>query len=95
MKQEIEIEGLPEGWKAAAYRQPYAGDYYLRSGEVTQTLRDLDDGYLIVQKIQPRRIVLEETDQDKIISTEQVFKFNDNDTRVSIHSKKIWREVKE
>jgi len=61
--QTIEVEGLPEGWKAVAFRKPLENERYInRLGDVDMCT----GGYanvpvLIVEKIQPRRIVLEET----------------------------------
>lgn len=61
-KYTIEIEGLPEGWEAVAYRVPHSGDMYLRDrGIICQSDGSNTLQYLIVQKTKPRRIVLEET----------------------------------
>lgn len=72
MKHEIEIEGLPEGWRAVAYRIALRGvDHVLRNGKVTiyNGFSD-DENLLIVEKIMPHRIVLEETGRWHINSTE-------------------------
>ena len=61
MKHEIEIQDLPEGWEAVAYRTPDAGEYYLGSSGVKLCESSFDTVWLIVRKKQPRRIVLEET----------------------------------
>ena len=61
MKHEIEIPDLPEGWDAVAYRTPDAGEYYLGSSGVKLCESSFDTVWLIVRKKQPRRIVLEET----------------------------------
>ena len=59
----IEIEGLPEGWKAVAYRVPTNGEtcWHQNFGIYTATV-SLTQCF-IVEKIQPHRIVLEETDE--------------------------------
>lgn len=97
MKYEIEIEGLPEGWEPVAYRHIRPDDeHVLIEGEI-RAASNVNNLYeqLIVKKKQPRRIVLEETDEDNIK--------NDNSwcsqhfTRGLILTKqpKRWREVKE
>lgn len=66
MKHEIAIEGLPEGRRAVAYRIALCGvDHVLRNGKVTiyNGFSD-DENLLIVEKIPPRRIVLEETEKN-------------------------------
>lgn len=98
-KHNIEIPDLPDGWRAVAYRSPYAGDYYLRSGEIVQALRDIDDGYLIVEKIQPRRIVFEETEEYRIPYIGEHYRRGLVDSKIEYCSNKIdfavkiWREV--
>jgi len=91
MKQEIEIEGLPEGWKAVAYRCPLKGENYLSSDGVQVAQYNFGNSWVIVEKIQPRRIVLEETEEDAatthFIRSDNVF--------LNIESDKIWKEVKE
>lgn len=76
----IEIEGLPEGWDAVAYRIPKRGEQILDdSGIITATSAYIGAPWLIVKKKQPRRIVLEETDFEFDYEFDGVF----------------WREVKE
>ena len=60
----IEIEGLPEGWKAVAYRVPTNGEtcWHQNFGIYTATV-SLTQCF-IVEKIKPRRIVLEEDIND-------------------------------
>lgn len=66
MKHEIEIEGLPEGWRAVAWRRLKNGDHYLNDkGEIVRN-EALIIFALIVEKIKPRRIVLEETGEFRI-----------------------------
>ena len=63
----IEVEGLPEGWKAVAYRVPTNGEtcWHQSFGIYTATV-SLTQCF-IVEKIQPRRIVLEETNEERRI----------------------------
>lgn len=60
----IEVEGLPEGWKAVAYRVPTNGEtcWHQNFGIYTATV-SLTQCF-IVEKIKPRRIVLEEDIND-------------------------------
>ena len=55
----IEIEGFPEGWKAVSYRCPESGDYYLENNGIVikHTGCKQKFPWIIVEKIQPRRIV--------------------------------------
>lgn len=60
-KHEIEIEGLPEGWQAVAFRVPVREkDYILLKGKIHPVTWTTYTEQLIVEKIKPRRIVLEE-----------------------------------
>lgn len=81
-QQEIEIEGLPEGWKAVSVDATGCNfDSGLKSYPV----------HLKVEKIQPRRIVLEET-EEKYLGN-QIIEIDD--IEISILTSKLWREVKE
>ncbi len=92
--QTIEVEGLPEGWKAVAHRKPLKEEYILYGDEICKPKGLMNRPWLIVEKIQPRRIVLEETEEiDKDIEAVQHFNFGN--TIININSPKIWREVKE
>lgn len=99
MKYEIDIEGLPEGYKPVAYRSPKNGEYYFYTSEIYCSDSDGNSAeYLIVEKIQPRRIVLEETTElmDIDYLYQNFIKNNDTDTaKISVQSKYVWREVKE
>jgi len=65
--QTIKVEGLPEGWKAVAYRTPANGENYLTpDGFVVVAQHDYMLAHLIVEKIQPRRIVLEQIPMDSV-----------------------------
>ena len=62
-KHEIDISGLPEGYRAVAYRIGEIDECCLdpRTGEILKLFLTTDVRVIIVEKIQPRRIVLEET----------------------------------
>jgi len=63
-KQTIKVEGLPEGWNAVAYRVPVNGENFFYDGKICNDKYQRHE-YLIVEKIQPRRIVLEETGEER------------------------------
>lgn len=67
-KHTIEIEGLPEGWEAVAFRVPDQSEYYFGRHGLDQATDEWPDrpAAIILQKIKPHRIVLEETEQDNI-----------------------------
>ena len=99
MKHEIEIEGLPEGWEPVEFRCPNDGESYIGyDGKVvTKVITSLiaNDFYgqrLIVKKKQPRRIVLEETENDSD-GRQQVFYIGS--TSFSTYSRRVWKQVKE
>ena len=58
----IEIPEVPEGWKPVAFRLPLEGeDYITIDGELVRHAVGRKSGpRLIVKKIQPRRIILED-----------------------------------
>lgn len=92
-QQTIEIEGLPEGWKAVSYRRPIGNiEYVFIDGEIRQA-KPTDGVCLIVEKIQPRRIVLEETGEvcDMMVS----YYIQTDGLSMQVSSNKIWKEVKE
>lgn len=65
MKYEINIEGLPEGWRPISYRIPIENkDYVFENGQVLLCCWPTYRNYVIVEKIQPRRIVLELTQEE-------------------------------
>ena len=75
MKHEIEIPDFPEDLEAVAYRRPKAGEYYLTPDWITvEALHDYKLSHLIVRKKQPRRIVLEETEEDAGIDSAKLWK---------------------
>ena len=72
MKQEIEIPDLPKGWKVVSYRRPGARYYYLHNGKVFSDSNQVSE-YLIVGKIKPRRIVLEEITTEDIDTNTKLY----------------------
>jgi len=63
-KHEIEIPDLPDGWRPVAYRNANTGEFVIGSGGVEQVRGSITKTitrYLIVEKIKPRRIVVEDT----------------------------------
>lgn len=96
MKHEIDIPGLPEGWRAEAYRLPIkdnniSKEFVLLDGVIKPALHvNMMVEQLIVEKIQPRRIVLEE------ISREEYYRlFHEGETQVFDMAGSHWHEVKE
>ena len=65
-KQTIEVE-VPEGWRVKEYRMPNKGDYFWHQNRVCVASSSFIDQRLIIEKIQPRRIVLEETNEERRI----------------------------
>ena len=57
----IDIPGLPDGWRAVAYRRPVFGEYYFYNDDIQQG-KTGSGQFLIVEKIKPRRIVPNRTD---------------------------------
>ena len=87
----IEIEGLPEGWKAVAYRVPKGNIEFVFIENVIRKAKPQDKKCLIIEKIQPRRIVLEET-EEKYLGCQTLYI---DGTEIMIMTNKTWREVKE
>lgn len=98
MKHGIEIEGLPEGWEPVAFRCPKDGESYVGyDGKVIISLstNDLHGPRLIVKKKQPRRIVLEETDEDNIKHNNSWCSQHFTRGLILTQQPKRWREIKE
>lgn len=100
MKQTIDIPGLPEGWRAVAYRLPKKGERCWLPGftKIMESGMNYNDvHWFIVEKIQPRRIVLEETDEDNGRDTTNQYYAQHFDTIgvVLPNKSKIWRQVKD
>lgn len=102
MKHEIEIGGLPEGWEPVAFRRALIGEMYFQAGRVNECTFGADFYRLIVKKKQPRRIVLEETDEvRKALKGDYIERIGEpgigywGHKEESNETYKIWREVKE
>jgi len=93
----IEIEGLPEGWKGVAYRVPKGNIEFVFIENVVRKAKPQDKKCLIVEKIQLRRIVLEETDEFRIPRQGEYFRRGMVDSPIEVCLKmeycavKIWR----
>ena len=90
-EQTIDVTGLPEGWKAVAYRVPKGNIEFVFIENVVREAKPQDKKCLIVEKIQPRRIVLEET-EEKYLGCQTL---HIDGTEIMIMTNKTWREVKE
>lgn len=103
MKHEIEIEGLPEGWKAVAYRRPKKSEQYFDPAKdlvITAPADYYYQAYCIVEKIPPRRIVLEETGEFRKAKPNEYYEYcggisQNNRCTDSVGEYKIWRVVEE
>lgn len=101
--QTIKVEGLPEGWKAVAYRLPQHNEFILSDEGIIQVNMGLINHkcpWLIVEKIQPRRIVLESsTEVRKAVFGDWIYNNGIieqwRSQNESQYTYRIWREVKE
>ena len=95
-KQTIEVE-VPEGWRVKEYRMPNKGDYFWHQNRVCVASSSFIDQRLIIEKIQPRRIVLVETDEFRIPRQGEYFRRGMVDSPIEVCLKmevcavKIWR----
>ena len=98
MKYEIELDGLPEGWDIKELKFTTGGIESITPGypeyESSITAAKLRC-HLIVEKIKPRRIVLEETEEFLHPAYAQESIRIDQDTKIAVESKFVWRLVKE
>lgn len=100
-KFEIEIPGLPEGWKPVAYRPMKEGEHRFDFGRVSLATSDTSAPYLIVEKIKPKRIILESTGEVRRIKEREYARYNGmfvpcmNPDHGLEYEYEIWREVKE
>lgn len=100
-KYEIELPRMPDGWKPIAFRSPKKGECFLMDdGDVEMAGNDRHSMRIIVEKIKPRRIVLEETGEfrcgkkgEYCEQTNGMIWLNINNHTTNAY--KIWREVKE
>lgn len=101
MKHEIDIPGLPEGWKAVAFRVPKYGESIIDySGDLRTVTGHYQQPRLIVEKIPPRRIVLEETGEFRKAKPNEYYEYcggisQNNRYTDSVGEYKIWRVVEE
>lgn len=86
----IDIPGLPEGWRAVAYRRPVSGEYYFYNDDIQQG-KTGSGQFLIVERIKPRRAVLEETGEDSPGNQEIYI----SGALISIKTSKLWCLVEE
>lgn len=93
-EQTIDVTGLPEGWKAVAYRVPKGNIEFVFIENVVRKAKPQDKKCLIVEKIKPRRIVLEETEEDTDPLLYQPIKIGGLCVLMLMHNK-IWRVVEE
>ena len=97
----IEIEGLPEGWKAVAYRVPTNGETCWHQSFGIYTVTVPLTQCFIVEKIKPRRIVLEETNEERRICYGEWYESQEGKLMRWPYGGKtdgkhrVWREVKE
>lgn len=96
MKHTIDIEGLPEGWEPVAFRVPHKGDSIVSYSGALQVVADVyRQPRLIIKKKQPRRIVLEETNEENhLYESGQYASFSAGEFVISGVINK-WREVKD
>lgn len=102
MKHEIEIEGLPEGWRAVAYRKALWGEWYSFEDGIVRRRECTGMQYpvLIVEQIKPRKIVLEETGEFRKAKPGEYY---EHSAGIAIHNGytdtsgeyRIWRVVEE
>lgn len=101
MKYEIEIPGLPAGWRAIAFRAPNYGEHFIcLDGKISICYSVQNKVFLIVKKSIPRRIILEETDEVRKVSYGDYY-FEGKAICAwlspveTMGEYKVWREVKE
>ena len=86
----IEVEGLPEGWKAVAYRVPKGNIEFVFIENVVRKAKPQDKKCLIVEKIQPREITLVETNVETDPLLYQQIRIDGLCILMLMHNK-IWR----
>jgi len=97
----IEIPGLPEGWKPVAYRNPKKGEWLLTLfGGLVQSEGAHPGLFLIVEKLKPKRIVLEYTGEIRRPEVGEYAQYGDSFTLCRDQDRwgcehEIWRKVKE
>lgn len=100
---EIEIEEIPDGWKPTAFRKALAGECYLNyCGKAVQAKYDTVLRWVILEKIEPRRITFEDTGEIRTASYNEFYEDSDGyinrwqlrDCR-SMGEYKIWHKIEE
>lgn len=100
MKHEIDIPGLPDGLRAVSYRPPLKGELYFHHGKIEQAPVNLELDAIIIEKNLFRRIVLEETMEERYLRKGDWFYYRGCLRRWS-HSNecnakhRIWRVIEE
>ena len=93
-KQTIEVE-VPEGWKVKEYRMPNKGDYFWHQNRVCVASSSFIDQRLIIEKIKPRRVVLEETNEVNATLPGSTYEPQWFGSICLVNHPKIWRLVEE
>lgn len=97
-KHEIEIPDLPEGWQAVAFREPRLGEHYLSdiNTVIRSNFNNCGESNLIVEKIKPRRTILEETSEHNTVDGNMNYTVQSFKNDIWLYNQpKIWRVVKE
>jgi len=98
--QAIEVE-LPEGWKAKEYRMPNKGDYFWYQNRVCVASSSFIDQRIIIEKTQPRTIVLDQIPMSEARLGDFMRHPDDTRTIINVGSERhdetytFWREVQE
>ena len=99
-KYEIEVPGLPEGWKTVAYIKYKRGEDCFYFGTIQRAQSDSGAPALVVERIKPKRIILEATGEVRQPVTGEYVHNNGNLCLCRKPERwgrehEIWREVKE
>lgn len=97
MNHTIQIEGLPEGWDAVAYRKiSYKEDVYIWLPTHGQPFKSNDNFwnqyvFVVQKKFKPRRKVLEE------ISRQEYYRlfYDESSAKIYDMAGSYWKEIKE
>jgi hypothetical protein len=99
MKHEIEIDGLPEGYRAVRYGKPQIGEKYLSEQGVKEGAFGFLSQWLIVEKIKVRSRVFEcVSENGRIAESGEYFEDSNGDVVKCIPGgayTNIWKEVTE
>lgn len=89
-RNEIDIPSLPPDWVPVAYRIPNDGERILSDKDGVLIAKCIRFPCLIVQKTKPRRIVLEETEENRDVMDDNELITVDG-LAVQVCGDKIWR----